>query len=65
MLCKISGLYGSDYEEYLICYVVPYVPVKTEVSEENYASVIRVTKFDELGTTPAVIINRILAAKKY
>jgi hypothetical protein len=38
------------------------VPVlKTDVSEENYASVIRVNTISELGTTLAVTSNSITA----
>jgi hypothetical protein len=33
-------------------------PVRTDVSEELSASIIRVTRIDELGTTPAVTSNR-------
>jgi hypothetical protein len=33
-------------------------PVRTEVSEENIASIIRVTSIGEPGTTLAVISNR-------
>jgi hypothetical protein len=32
--------------------------VRTDVSEERIASIIRVARFDELGTTLAVISNR-------
>jgi hypothetical protein len=34
------------------------VLVRTDVSEERIASIIRVTKIDELGTTPAVTSSR-------
>jgi hypothetical protein len=33
-------------------------PIRSDVSEELRASIIRVTKIGELGTTPAVTSNR-------
>jgi hypothetical protein len=39
--------------------------VRTDVSEELSASVIRMTRIGELGTTLAVASNRRNAAKKY
>jgi hypothetical protein len=39
--------------------------VRTDVSEERSASIIRVTRMGELGTTLAVINNRPHAAKEY
>jgi hypothetical protein len=58
MPCKIWSFHGSDYEEcrLLGCYAVSNV--RTDVSEEHIASIIRVTRIGERGTTLAVTINR-------
>jgi hypothetical protein len=46
--CKIWSLHGGDYEECRLALV------RTDVSEENSASIIRVTRIGELETTLAV-----------
>jgi hypothetical protein len=57
-LRNISGFHDDDYEEcgLLGCYTMWLV--RTEVSEEHRASIIRVTRIGELGTTLAVTSNR-------
>jgi hypothetical protein len=59
ILCKIWGFHGGDYEEWRLlgCYAVLLL-LKIDVSEEISASIIRVTRFTELGTTFAVSSNR-------
>jgi hypothetical protein len=59
ILCKILGFHGGDYEQrrLLGCYTVTIL--RSNVSEERIASIIRVTKFRELGTMLAVTSNRI------
>jgi hypothetical protein len=51
MLCKIWGFHGGDYEECRIlgCYVSVDL-VRTDVSEESIASIIRMKRIGELGT---------------
>jgi hypothetical protein len=54
MLCKIWGLNGGKYKKCLLeCYTV----VRTDISKERIASIIRVTRIGELGITLAVISN--------
>jgi hypothetical protein len=53
MLCKIRGIHGGDYEEWHHVALV-----RTEVSKKLSASIIRVTRIGELGTTLAVTSNR-------
>jgi hypothetical protein len=57
MLCKICGFHGGDYEEcrFLRCYAAL---ITTDVSEEPSASIIRMTRINEQGTTLAVTSNR-------
>jgi hypothetical protein len=62
--CKIWGFHDVDYEEcrLLGCYAVwlLYEPalVRTGISEELSASIIRMTRIGELGKTLAVTRNR-------
>jgi hypothetical protein len=56
---KNWGLHGGEYEEWRLlgCYTVALL--RTEVSEEFSASFIKVTRIGEIGTTLAVISNRL------
>jgi hypothetical protein len=56
VFCKIWGFHGGDYEECSVALV------RTDVSEERIASIIRVTRINELGTTLAVTNNRRMLA---
>jgi hypothetical protein len=51
MLCRIWGFHGGDDEE---CRLEGYY----DVSEEFFASIIRVTRIGELGTTLTITSNR-------
>jgi hypothetical protein len=58
MLCKIWGLHGGDYEECSLLGWYRVAFVRTDISEETIAFMIRVTRIGELGTTLAVTSNR-------
>jgi hypothetical protein len=59
MLCKIWGFHGGDYEECRLLECYPFLAlVKTDISEERIASIIRETRIGELGTKLAVTRNR-------
>jgi hypothetical protein len=56
--CKIRGFHGGDYEECsLVGCDAAWLLLRTDVSEERVASVIRMTRIGELGTTLAVILH--------
>jgi hypothetical protein len=58
MLCKIWGFHGSDYWSMLSPRMLRRMAlVRTNVSEERIASIIRMTRIGELGTL-AVTSNR-------
>jgi hypothetical protein len=57
ILCKIWGLHDGDYEECCLLRCDAVWLVRTKVSEERIASIIRVTTIGELGTL-AVTSNR-------
>jgi hypothetical protein len=59
MLCKIRGFHGGDYEECRIlgCCVAL---VRTDVSEELVASIIRFARIGELGKALTVTISLML-----
>jgi hypothetical protein len=50
MLCNILGFHGSDYEECHLLGCDAMALVRTDVSEEHIASIIRVERISELGT---------------
>jgi hypothetical protein len=59
ILCKIGGFHGSDYEDCrLLGGYARMALVRNDVSEELSASIIRVTRIGELGTTLAVTSNQ-------
>jgi hypothetical protein len=57
LIYKIWGFHG-DYEECRLWDVMPCGSCNTDVSEEPSASIIRVTRIDELGTTLAITSNQ-------
>jgi hypothetical protein len=59
VLSKIWGFHGGDYEELCFLWMLRRVAlVRTEVSEELSASIIRATRIGELGTTLGVTSNQ-------
>jgi hypothetical protein len=58
ILCKIWGFHGRDYEEWRLLGCCVVALAITDVSEERNASIIKVTRIGELGTTLAVTSNR-------
>jgi hypothetical protein len=64
MLCKIRDFHGSDYEDCRMASsgMLRHVAlVRTEVSEERNAFIIRVTRISELGTTLAITSKQFLS----
>jgi hypothetical protein len=57
MLWKIWGLHGGDWRIPSSEIVRRVAPVRTDISQESSASIIRVTRIRELGTTLAVTSN--------
>jgi hypothetical protein len=58
MLCKICGFHGGDYEEWCLLGMLRRVAlVRTDVTEELSASIIRVTGIGELAATLTVTSN--------
>jgi hypothetical protein len=55
---KIWGFHGADYEECRLLGSYAERLVRTDVSEERIACIIRVTRIGQLGTTFAVTTNR-------
>jgi hypothetical protein len=51
MLCKICGFHGGDYVECLH-HVMSVVSLKTDVSQERIASIIRVERICDLLQKP-------------
>jgi hypothetical protein len=61
MLCKSWGFHGSDYEECrLLGRYAVWLLLRTDVSEELSASIIRVTRIGELGTMFIRSVRRLL-----
>jgi hypothetical protein len=59
MLCKIWSFHSGEYEERSFLGVCRVAILRADVSEELSASIIRVTRIGELGTTLAVTSNRL------
>jgi hypothetical protein len=64
MLGKICSFHGSDYEEcrLLVCYAL--FLVGTDVSDKRIASISKVKRIGELGTTLAVSGNRSISLQR-
>jgi hypothetical protein len=64
MLCKIWGFHCGDHEEWRLlgCYAV-WLLLSTNVLDELSASIIRVTRIGELGTTLALMMETLSSSE--